>query len=314
MRQPSARTGWPRGRAYLPAMTAISHWKDAAARDAFGRAYREAGALWPLPFVDRFVDTPAGRTYVRETAGPRGDAPPVVLLHAAGTTSLVFHRQVAALAARHRVLAADIVGDIGLSEQSAPLHTRAHTDAWIEALLDGLGIERASFVGSSFGGFLSSSFAVARPDRVRALVLLAPAATLQPFAWMANVTIWLGGHVSMPFTVRPAIRSMTGGALSDERFLEMMEAGVRGFRYDPEGIFPSELTDAELASIRAPTLALLGGDEVIYDPERAVARARRLIPRVDAAILPGLGHLLGVQRPDLVDPRIAAHLEAAERE
>jgi len=56
---------------------------------------------------------------------------------------------------------------------------------------------------------------------------------------------------------------------------------------------------------------LVGDREMIYDPEAAVERARRLIPDVDARILPGVGHLLGMQQPEVVNPIIVRFL--AER-
>ena len=45
---------------------------------------------------------------------------------------------------------------------------------------------------------------------------------------------------------------MMGGTLPDERIVRQMEAGIAGFRYDHKGIFPSELSDADLSSIACP--------------------------------------------------------------
>jgi hypothetical protein len=55
-------------------------------------------------------------------------------------------------------------------------------------------------------------------------------------------------------------------------------------------------------------LVLLGDQEMIYDPQAAASRARALIREVDVAVVPGVGHLLGMQRPDLVNPRLVRHL------
>lgn len=280
----------------------ISHWKSEATRAAFEQAYGEALGLWPLPCASRHVETRFGATHVIVSGAEGG--PPLVLVHAAGTTATLWHRQAAHLGAAHRLYALDILGDIGLSTQALPMRTRAEAAAWLLDLLDGLGLGQAALLGSSFGGFLSANLAVACPERVSALALLAPAATVQPFRVLADLGIRLGSLLPMPFTVAPALRGMLGGELPDERFVRMMEAGVRGFRYDKEGIYPSELPDEELASLRCPTLLLLGSEEVIYDPARAIERARRLIPFVEAEIYPGLGHLLGVQRADLIDGKI----------
>ena len=47
---------------------------------------------------------------------------------------------------------------------------------------------------------------------------------------------------------------------------------------------------------------------MIYDASAAIERAARLIPTVDAELVPAVGHLLGMQQPDLVNDRIRAFL------
>jgi pimeloyl-ACP methyl ester carboxylesterase len=163
-------------------------------------------------------------------------------------------------------------------------------------------------MGSSFGAFQSTNLAVLQPDRVAALVLLGPAATLKPFSFMANLFIRLGSLIPMPFTVKPGLRGMMEGGLPHERIVRQMEVGVDGFRYDRRGIFPSEIPDRELAAIDCPTLLFVGDKEKIYDPIAAVHRAVRFIPGLEEELMPGVGHLPGMQRPELVNPRILSFL------
>jgi pimeloyl-ACP methyl ester carboxylesterase len=241
----------------------------------------------------------------RGESGP-SDADPLVLIHAASLSATQWYPQAAELASDHRVLAVDIMGDIGLSTQLRPIHSRVEAARWLAAVLDGLDVSRATFIGSSFGGFLATNLAVLDPERVAGLVLLAPAATFQPFRFAANLMIRTGSLLPLPFTVKPGLRGMMRGELPDERIVCQMETGVRGFRYDRAGIYPSEIPDAEVRSIDCPALLLVGDHEMIYDPDKAIGRARRLMAHVDARIVPGVGHLLGLQRPDLVTPLIRA--------
>jgi pimeloyl-ACP methyl ester carboxylesterase len=64
----------------------------------------------------------------------------------------------------------------------------------------------------------------------------------------------------------------------------------------------------ELAAITCPTLVMVGDREMIYDPRRAADRVRTLIPDAEVEIVPDVGHLLGMQRPDLVNARMLAFL------
>jgi pimeloyl-ACP methyl ester carboxylesterase len=290
---------------------AISHWKDPAARVAYEGAYRASLELWPLPHETRFVQTSFGDTHVIVSGQAEGE--PVVLLHAASLTAVQWYLQAEDLGRTHRLYAVDLMGDIGLSQQRTEIHTRAQAADWLAATLDGLGLERAALVGSSFGGFHAANLAVAHPDRVSSLAMLAPAATLRPFKPLVNLIIRTGSLLPLPMTVEPALRGMMDGDLPDARIVRQMRIGVAGFRYDRAGIFPSELPDGELAGLACRTLVLLGDQEMIYDPSAAARRAAELIPDCHVDVVPGVGHLLGMQRPDLVNAKLRAFLASVLR-
>lgn len=286
---------------------ALSHWKDPAARAAFERAYAASLELWPTAHTSRFVRTSFGDTHVVVSGDPEGA--PVVLLHAASLTAVQWYPQAEDLGRTHRLYAVDLMGDIGLSRQRVEIHMRAQAADWLAATLDGLELDRTALVGSSFGGFHAANLAVAHPDRVSSIALLAPAATLRPFKPLVNLIIRMGSLLPLPMTVEPALRGMMDGDLPDARIVRQMRIGVAGFRYDRAGIFPSELPDGELAGLACPTLVLLGDQEMIYDPSAAARRAAELIPDCHVDVVPGVGHLLGMQRPDLVNARLSAFLE-----
>ena len=100
-------------------------------------------------------------------------APVVVLLHGLGATNASLLPTLWDLAVDHRVIAPDLPGH---GATSAP---RARYDApffarWLTAFLDERGIESAVLLGNSLGGRVAMEVALLAPDRVRALVLLAP--------------------------------------------------------------------------------------------------------------------------------------------
>ena len=101
-------------------------------------------------------------------------APAIVLLHGIGSSSAGYRAQLAALSTTHRVIAWDAPG----YGQSSPfaIGTPAATD-YADALADlmsALRISRATFVGSSWGSVIATTFAARYPLATRALVLSAP--------------------------------------------------------------------------------------------------------------------------------------------
>ncbi len=87
----------------------------------------------------------------------------------------------------HSVLAVDLRGH-GASERLPPWDVGSHVADLFETL-DGLGVERVSWVGHSFGGRLVAAAAAARPERGECLVLLDAAAEVPAAAALQSAEI-----------------------------------------------------------------------------------------------------------------------------
>jgi pimeloyl-ACP methyl ester carboxylesterase len=119
----------------------------------------------------RFVEIEGARVHYLE-AGER-DAPVVVLIHGLASSNFVWHDSVLLLAGEgFRVVAPDLVG-FGFSEKPRDgeytIEAQART---LVRLLDALGIESATFVGSSYGGAVAAICALDYAERVERLVLV----------------------------------------------------------------------------------------------------------------------------------------------
>jgi 3-oxoadipate enol-lactonase len=73
-------------------------------------------------------------------------------------------------------------------------------------------------------------------------------------------------------------------------------------------MYPTVFTDLELKQIDSPVLLLIGAGEKIYRPEKAIARAQRLMPDLTAEIVPDAGHTLIWEQPDLINRHILKFL------
>ncbi len=106
-------------------------------------------------------------------SGPR-DAPAVILLHGFGASLDTWDAWADALARRHRVIRFDLPGSGLSAPDRAGDYTDARSVALLLALMDRLGVARASLVGHSIGGRIAWTFAALHPERVDKLVLVAP--------------------------------------------------------------------------------------------------------------------------------------------
>ena len=56
--------------------------------------------------------------------------------------------------------------------------------------------------------------------------------------------------------------------------------------------------------MQVPTLLLIGGRSVIYNPSRALRRATRLMPNLEAEMIPDASHALNAEKSELLNARI----------
>jgi pimeloyl-ACP methyl ester carboxylesterase len=119
----------------------------------------------------RFVEIEGVSVHYQE-AGP-GSAPPVLLIHGFTASNFVWKDVLLPVAAAgYRVIAPDLVG-FGFSGK--PENGQYTIDAqarMITGLMDQLGIERATLLGSSYGGAIAATCALDYPERVERLVLV----------------------------------------------------------------------------------------------------------------------------------------------
>ncbi|WP_327704902.1 alpha/beta hydrolase [Streptomyces decoyicus] len=265
---------------------------------AFRDAYEQAMALWPVPVERLDLASEFGSTRVT-VCGPAG-APPLVLLHGGGTTSAVWYAHVAALARTHRVHAVDQIGAPGLSVHAGrPLRRPEDLFAWLDGVLGGLGLESATLLGHSYGGWLALSYAVhaaggsARPSarprvRVERLVLLDPT---QCFAGYRPSYLLR----ALPLFVRPGERSTrrflaweTRGRPPAPELVRLMGLGAAEFRAAKVITGPRpDVTGTAGAAV--PALVLLAEHSRAHDLRRVAARAAGT-PGVRIGTVPGVGH------------------------
>lgn len=262
------------------------------------------------------IEVAGTRLHVRDT-GPR-DAPAVVMLHGFGASLHTFDPWAQALSADHRVIRFDLPG-AGLSEpDTTGLYTDARSMEILLALLDRLGIARASLVGHSIGGRLAWSIAAAHPDRVDKLVLIAPDGFASPgFEYgKAPETSFL--VKSMRYVLpKPMVRASLAPAYGDpkalveatlDRYYDLMLApGVRDamiarmeqtVRHDPR---------PALRTIRAPVLLVWGSDDGMIPAINAQDYLRDL-PDARLATFTGLGHVPHEEAPEETLVPVAAFL------
>jgi pimeloyl-ACP methyl ester carboxylesterase len=280
-------------------------FKTKEAEEDYFNTYNKVLSLWPVEHEPIEVNTSLGSTHLN-AAGPKG-SPPLLLFPGFASNSTMYWPNIEALAKHCRVYAIDTIGQPGRSLPTKPL-TTANCNAWILEILDHLDADRVHVMGLSLGGWLSMNFAIGQPTRTNKVIILDPAASLEP---MGRSFFW---HSLIPFMIRPTrkglikfFRWLTQGYSTNLDYGEMMLQGVLNTNPQPP-LRPIPFTDEQLQSLVSPVLLLVGEKSVIYDPERVIDRARKQIPRVQPEMLANASHALNMEQVDLVNARLSAFL------
>ena len=283
-------------------------FNSAEGRSKYIAAYEDMFSLWQVSHDPIEVKTRFGLTHIN-ASGPE-EGYPLVILHGAGLNSTVWFRNIAALSTQHRVYAVDTIGDAGKSVAEILLEKRSDYADWLSEVLDGLKIDKCHIMGHSYGGWLALNLARVYPDRLRKIVLLAPAASFLELSFLSKLFFFLG-----EFKISPPTRSFlkkiaAKGTVLEEKFLHLMEAVNR--YCTPAIMYPTVFSDTELARIDIPTLFLIGAGDKIYNIRKAIARGQRLMPGLTAEIIPDAGHLFLMDQPDLINERVSIFLTKSQ--
>jgi len=76
---------------------------------------------------------------------------------------------------------------------------------------------------------------------------------------------------------------------------------------------PTLLTDEELKSIKVPTLFMVGENEKIFSPGKALARLKSVAPQIRTELVPKAGHDLTLVQAEMVDRKILEFLKERKR-
>ena len=245
-----------------------------------------------MPFAEA-----ADGTRIHYSVSGRRDGEPVLMIQGLGADSRGWLRQRLAFAARHRVIVFDNRG-VGRSDRPpGPYDLDVMADDAL-AVLDAAGVADAHVMGASMGGVISQIIAVRHPERVRSLILACTACRQLPWRrellaeWaevaerdgMGGFTTFAVRWVMGPRSLRrfwPALGLL--GTLAQNLTPDSFLAQVQAILATDDDI------RFELRHVRAPTLVLVGSQDILT-PLGDSEEIADLIPGAELAVIGGGAH------------------------
>ncbi|GGT15869.1 alpha/beta fold hydrolase [Streptomyces chromofuscus] len=227
-----------------------------------------------------------------------GTGEPLLLLHGGFCTNETWGAQRAVLAAEYRLFLPERRGHGHTPDVEGPLSYQDMADDTV-AFVDTVVGAPAHVVGWSDGGIVALPAALARPDLVRKVVVIGANFRPSPESWAAPAML---DDVTPDSPDLALFRELYDAVAPDGagHWPVVAARTVDMWRTEPT------LTAEELGRVSAPTLVLVGDDDLVT-LEHTIA-LYRAIPDAQLAVVPGTSHLAPLEKPGQVNRLILDHL------
>lgn len=250
-----------------------------------------------------------------------GGAETVVLLHGTAASLHTWEGWTKELERSYRVVSFDLPAFGITGPEPNGDYTRERYLKFIDDVLTELGIDSCYMAGNSFGGYLTWSYAVMRPDRVKKIAILNSSGYPRgdqptPVSFKMQKMEWLKPVITR-FTPRSLVRKSVKVVYYDdtkatedkvERYHEMLlregnRAGLMGkslqIKYD--------YVD-EIKQVQCPTLIMWGDDDQLVNVD-AAPKFHADIPNSELLIYENMGHIPMEEIPERSAADFMAFLE-----
>ncbi|RLQ21539.1 alpha/beta fold hydrolase [Seongchinamella sediminis] len=245
-----------------------------------------------------------------------GEGPPVVLLHGLFGAGGNLGALARSLARRYTVLSIDLPnhGRSAWLEQASLARMAQVVSEW----MDGEGITRAALVGHSLGGKVAMEIALSQAERCAAAVI----ADIAPVSYPPHhdrVFAALDAVHAARVTSRQQAAELMAAHLAEEGVIQFLlmslqrgEGGVYDWRFNLAGLkrdYDAVRAEPDVDQpFSGPVLFVKGGaSDYILPAHRE--RVLALFPRAEVKVMPGCGHWLHAEQPELFNGIVGRFLQ-----
>lgn len=242
-------------------------------------------------YKDLYIKTTFGKTHLVETGNMSGK--PLLVFHGGNATTAYNLLFCDFLMNDFHIFAVDTIGHPGKSDETSLSPNNYDYGKWVSEVIEGLGYEKISCFGGSFGaGIIAKTMCVA-PEKVNRAVLYVPSGIKNAPAinsmsmifpmimyWITHKDKWLK-------------KCMLPMAVSEENITEeIYETAKLSINYSKVKTgMPSNVSAKYISKCKAPTLVMAADKDCLFPAKGVIPRAERIIQNCTTYLLKNRGHM-----------------------
>ena len=266
----------------------VSSFVNYEGKAEFIEVYNEAMSYLPEPAEERLISTTFGEVKVYKFEGESmTDLAPLLLLPGKSASTPMWESNLDILIKDRPVYAIDLLGEPGMSVETARIENVQDQAIWLKELIIALDEPRIHVLGLSFGGWSAVNLVVHEDiQQVASLILVDPVYVFDTiplkmvlFSIPASIPI-------IPKSMRDRMLSYISGEAEideDEPTAKLIETGMRTFKSKLP--MPQKIKEDRLKEINIPVLAIVAGKSTMHNPKKATTIAEESLSHENSKVV-----------------------------
>jgi pimeloyl-ACP methyl ester carboxylesterase len=229
-----------------------------------------------IDYEEFYLDTFAGKTHVIVTGG--ASSPPLIVLHGINAGAPMAIEAIKGLNKAYRIYAIDTVGQ---ATKSAETRLGMNDDGyarWINETMNKLNIQKAVFIGVSYGAFLLQKLMTFYPDKISKGIFVVPSGFVNgPFLKsMQKLTFPLIRFLSTK-TEKSLVKFMNAFYSEiDTLSIAFQKNVLLGVKVDYRR--PTLVTEKEVKGLKAPVYAMVADNDIFFPGNKTLEKVKSIFP------------------------------------
>jgi len=243
------------------------------------------------PCSDIYIDTPYGKTHLVETGNITGK--PLLLFHGGNSTTAYNLLALKFLLQDFHIYAVDTIGHPGKSAEVSLSPKNYDYGKWATAVIKGLGYDKVTCFGTSFGGGILAKTMCISPEVIEKAVLLVPSGIKNAPAYKSMSMMFPMIMYLLTGKEKWLIKCILPMAISEENIdedtLTTVKSSIDNVKI--KAGMPADVNPADMKKCKAPALVMAAEKDCLFPAELVLPQAESMIPNCTSYLLKNRGHM-----------------------